>query len=327
MRSVPVFLLLLLSLTLAPNGVSGQEWLVPCTGPDCNFCSAVQLVNNVIEFVIIVAIVIATIMLAVSGVQMVISRGNPGAWQKAKDHLINVCIGILLIMAAWMIVDTLMKLLISDDVTAEFGFWNDPKLSEDKCGLMNPVGEAKIGNIVVEQYDNAIVLGGDETGVAEGTTVSLYRSIGSGGGGGSGGSSGRVNSSVSASACDESVMTGTSLFGHSIQIHRSLVPSLQRIDQAWRAHGGNSEYRVYSVGGYSCRNVAGSNKKSYHAFGMAVDINPDTNPHQSTCRTDMPLWFRQLFLDEGWGWGCNWRSSKDAMHFSKAPSEGGDGSY
>jgi len=45
------------------------------------------------------------------------------------------------------------------------------------------------------------------------------------------------------------------------------------------------------------------------------------------CTTDMPRAFVQLFLDEGWGWGCNWNSTKDAMHFSKAPGEGGNGRY
>jgi hypothetical protein len=38
----------------------------------------------------------------------------------------------------------------------------------------------------------------------------------------------------------------------------------------------------------------------------------------------MPASFRQLFLSEGWGWGGNWNSSKDAMHFSKATGEGGN---
>ena len=63
---------------------------------------------------------------------------------------------------------------------------------------------------------------------------------------------------------------------------------------------------------------------SAHAWPLAVDINPERNAYSKTrLITDMPEAFVQCFKEAGFGWGGNWRSAKDAMHFSLAPNEGG----
>ena len=87
-------------------------------------------------------------------------------------------------------------------------------------------------------------------------------------------------------------------------------------------------YKINSLGGYANRNVAGTNKKSYHASGMAIDINPQQNPHTfpgdpNYGQTNMPENVGEIARKHGLGWGGNWRSSKDTMHFSAAASEQG----
>ena len=87
-------------------------------------------------------------------------------------------------------------------------------------------------------------------------------------------------------------------------------------------------YQINSLGGYANRNVAGTNKKSYHATGMAIDINPQQNPHTfpgdpNYGQTNMPENVGEIARKHGLGWGGNWRSSKDTMHFSAAASEQG----
>jgi len=135
--------------------------------------------------------------------------------------------------------------------------------------------------------------------------------------------------------CNTANFESVSLFGRTTQIHRDFAPSLRVIDAEWRSRGGHSYYRVYSVGGYrGCP----SGSRSFHDYGFAVDINPDTNPHCKVsgqdsrwahiCRgnvlvTDMPDEFVRMFTSRGWGWGGNWRSSKDSMHFSMGAPEGG----
>lgn len=97
-----------------------------------------------------------------------------------------------------------------------------------------------------------------------------------------------------------------------------------------------SGYRINSSGGYANRqNVNNPKYKSKHALGYAIDINPSKNPNirgasrearakNPTKYTDMPIETVQR-LAKKWsiGWGYNWKTISDAMHFSAAPNEGG----
>lgn len=95
-------------------------------------------------------------------------------------------------------------------------------------------------------------------------------------------------------------------------------------------------------GSFKCRNAAASpcTKKtttthwSNHAYGLAIDLNPNENPYVGCGMTRNPA--RRPFLDRtrlrpgmvtpavvaafrsiGWGWGGSWSgNTKDYMHFS-----------
>jgi len=86
-------------------------------------------------------------------------------------------------------------------------------------------------------------------------------------------------------------------------------------------------YYIYSIGGHNPRRTS-SGKWSHHAQGLAIDINPDDNPHNkgpnAKLVTDMPSNISQIARKHGLGWGGNWTRSKDAMHFSAAAREGGN---
>ena len=83
-------------------------------------------------------------------------------------------------------------------------------------------------------------------------------------------------------------------------------------------------YTIYSLGGYVHRkSAAGNGKWSYHASGASIDINPKENPYGSTFITDMPKNTSAMAKKYGLGWGGDWTSSKDAMHFSMATAERG----
>jgi hypothetical protein len=82
-------------------------------------------------------------------------------------------------------------------------------------------------------------------------------------------------------------------------------------------------YKINSIGGYADRpNANNPRVKSYHAMGAAIDINPEQNPNRST-KTDLPPETASLAAKWGLGWGMNWRSVKDPMHFSAARAEQG----
>lgn len=82
-------------------------------------------------------------------------------------------------------------------------------------------------------------------------------------------------------------------------------------------------YTIYSLGGYVHRQSRGSKKWSYHASGVAIDINPKENPYQKTFESDMPEGTSAMAKKYGLGWGGDWNSVKDAMHFSVAKGERG----
>ena len=86
---------------------------------------------------------------------------------------------------------------------------------------------------------------------------------------------------------------------------------------------------------FVCRPAVGSNSWSQHAFGLAIDVNPFHNPYLKgdlvlpelasvyTDREDVRpgMIFEgdvvtEAFSEMGWGWGGNWSTLKDWMHFS-----------
>ena len=47
-------------------------------------------------------------------------------------------------------------------------------------------------------------------------------------------------------------------------------------------------FRESAGGTYNCRPIGSSGKPSLHSYGIALDLNPKKNPHQSPLKTDMP---------------------------------------
>ncbi len=88
---------------------------------------------------------------------------------------------------------------------------------------------------------------------------------------------------------------------------------------------------------FVCRPAVGSGNWSQHAYGLAVDVNPFHNPYLkgdlvlpelATTYTDREdsrpgMIFAgdvatEAFAAMGWGWGGNWNTLKDWMHFSRS---------
>ena len=86
---------------------------------------------------------------------------------------------------------------------------------------------------------------------------------------------------------------------------------------------------------FNCRPIMGTDVWSQHAYGLAVDINPVQNPWVEGERVlprageayvdrsqTLPGMVHaddvvvRAFAGIGWGWGGEWHSKKDYMHFS-----------
>jgi hypothetical protein len=78
----------------------------------CGFKELVQLVNNFVTFILFdMAVPIAAVMFAYAGFLLLFSGGDTSKRQKAKKIFANVAIGLILALAAWLIVETILDLL------------------------------------------------------------------------------------------------------------------------------------------------------------------------------------------------------------------------
>jgi hypothetical protein len=70
--------------------------------------------------------------------------------------------------------------------------------------------------------------------------------------------------------------------------------------------------------GFSDRNITGGEAKSFHAGGIAIDVDASKNPYVkngSWRRHTIPDVAGQIAARYGAEWGGDWRSPKDYMHF------------
>jgi|GEM_PF-3589543 len=134
----------------------------------------------------------------------------------------------------------------------------------------------------------------------------------------------------------ESNLTSVELLGHKISVHKKVAQYFQAVNNELSKYkvGGTSykfqkgDYNFYYVGTYCFRcNVNASSSRdlcssdcvlSTHAFGISVDINPETNCNG--CSTfDMPQEVVTAFENNGFRWGGRYKelygAKIDAMHF------------
>ena len=111
--------------------------------------------------------------------------------------------------------------------------------------------------------------------------------------------------------------------GHRVRIHRFALPAFEQVTENLEAAALTYAVRPSETLAFSPRTISGRRSVSFHAFGIAVDINSSTNPYRSdnVLNTDMPPWFVDAWRSAGFCWGGDWQEVKDPMHFSwKGPA-------
>lgn len=113
--------LVVVVLFLTPDSASAFEGLVTCTsGDECNFCSFVDMVNGLIEWLIVIVTTLTILLLSFAGFRLITARGDAAALENAKKILVSSFIGILIMLASWTVVDTFLKVVAGGDL----GVWN-----------------------------------------------------------------------------------------------------------------------------------------------------------------------------------------------------------
>lgn len=81
-------------------------------------CEFVDVVNNVMEFLIGMLGLLAAIMFFYAGFMMVTSRGSAGQIQQAKGLFSNFLIGAVVMFAAYLIINTILSILLASGSSA-----------------------------------------------------------------------------------------------------------------------------------------------------------------------------------------------------------------
>jgi hypothetical protein len=101
-------LVLLLIVPLESQAVTSGNFLT-CDGVDCSACNIADLANRVITWLVGILFMVFAVIATLAGFKLVTSGGNPSALSAAKESLVNAIVGLLILLAAWIIVDTLIR--------------------------------------------------------------------------------------------------------------------------------------------------------------------------------------------------------------------------
>ncbi|MEK7628247.1 MAG: hypothetical protein AAB421_02395 [Patescibacteria group bacterium] len=140
-----ILLSLCLVFLVVPVGVGAQGDLtggapsqivpVECDGPNCGFCHLVQLGSNLLNTGIVIAVILSALTFAYAGLMYMTSTtmggGDAGKAGKARKVLSSVAMGLVVILGAWLGVDTLMKTLVDEQ---KFGPWNSIGCNASRVG-------------------------------------------------------------------------------------------------------------------------------------------------------------------------------------------------
>lgn len=107
------------------------------------------------------------------------------------------------------------------------------------------------------------------------------------------------------------------LFGSEVLINERVVPYLDHVQK--EINDAKTGYNFSNIQTYNNRPKIGGGGRSLHSWGIAIDINPESNPYQrgnyGPPQTDIPEQVINIFKKYGFAWGGDWAGERDAMHF------------
>jgi len=126
MKFLPAIFSFLVIALLPDNAVAQGIFNGVCEGTECSACHIALLGNTLISWLIGFITILFAVLIVVAGFGLVVSNGNPSALTAAKSRFTNAIIGLLIVLSAWLIVDTLMRGLIGGNgqITG-YGPWTE----------------------------------------------------------------------------------------------------------------------------------------------------------------------------------------------------------
>jgi hypothetical protein len=109
-----------------------------------------------------------------------------------------------------------------------------------------------------------------------------------------------------------------------LRVHRLVARSLEKVLDALKEQFPsetqiNSLGLQWTAGAYNFRTKRGLQTRSTHAYGAAIDLDPNRNPlGRRWAPGMMDPRVVTAFKGEGWVWGGDFKSRPDCMHFQAA---------
>jgi hypothetical protein len=107
------YLVIILFSSTAP--VFAQDSFFPCSGADCTICHLGIVINKLIKYAVQFAFVAATIATLIGGGYIMFGGSNPGYLETGKKAIYGAVIGLIIILSAWIVVDTIFKILVGGE--------------------------------------------------------------------------------------------------------------------------------------------------------------------------------------------------------------------
>ena len=110
-------LLIILSLIIIPTSLAfAQDSFFPCSGVDCTICDLGLVLNKLVKYAVQFAFVAATIAALIGGGYIMFGGSNPSYVETGKNAIRGAVIGLIIVLSAWILVDTIFKVLVGGEV-------------------------------------------------------------------------------------------------------------------------------------------------------------------------------------------------------------------
>jgi Type IV secretion system pilin len=122
------------------GGVSGNGITVPTSAPAWG--CVLETFQRAMNFLISFATVIITIFIAWAGFTYMVSGGNPEKRSLANKRIMNAVIGLIIVLCAYLVVDSLMKIIYNPSAP-NLGPWNSILAGDGAGTCLAPVPNGK----------------------------------------------------------------------------------------------------------------------------------------------------------------------------------------
>jgi hypothetical protein len=132
MKKIILLFIIFLSLVACLLSLSSAQaaGLVPCGGEGqnpCTWCHLMQLIKNVINFLMYIVFPLAAIMIVVGGIMIMTAGGSTERVAKGKEIVTAAVVGLLIALLSWLIIDTIIGIIAVGWDSLKIGPWNKLK--------------------------------------------------------------------------------------------------------------------------------------------------------------------------------------------------------